>query len=133
MCLFPPRYQIPSPLSFRLNGAEPRHVLHNGGIPATNGKADRVLEASCEEKGGEGRQGPLEPPVCVRGPSLSSLGLFTPTPVLLEQQSPLRRTANGKRQTRLISVYKIGAVQWVYHFHDQHDPRLHFPPSRGPI
>lgn len=65
---------------------------------ATKGKADRVIVASSEEEEGMGTQRPLEPPMFIPGPSLSSLGYLLPgtVPIPPSQRSWLRLTGNGK-------------------------------------
>lgn len=85
--------EILSPLSFPLTGQN--HASQC--VLATKGRADRVMEVSCEEKEGKGRQKPLGPPVFVQDPPFPHLDYLLPgaTAILLSQQALRRLAVNG--------------------------------------
>lgn len=118
--------EILSPLSFPLMGQN--HASQC--VLAIKGRADRVIEASCEEKEGKGRQKPRGPPVFAQGPSLSSFGLFTAWrhghPPITAIAAKARSEWKPLDKAHLL-LYETGTVQWVDHFHDHHDPFLPFP------
>lgn len=122
---------ILSPPGFPLNGAEPRNVLHDASLPPTE-KPIGLWSPLVRRKRDKGRQRPLETPI--PGHSLSSLGLFIAWHHAHLSITAITAKAHSEWKTlgeAHLLLYKIGTVQWVYHFHDHTNPNealLHFLP-----
>lgn len=130
--------QILSPLGLPLNVSELRNILQEVSLLPRE-RLSGFLRPLERRKRETGRQRPPEPSIFITGPSLSSSGYLLPgtLPILPSWWSLLRLTSEWKTlDEACLLPWKVGVVQWAYHFHDhsdQNDAPLYVQPWTCPI